>query len=62
MGRKTAVWIFQEKKNGETAHENTWIWLRKKNFKKESKSILIASQNNAIRTKYIKGENKNTES
>ena len=36
------------------SHEKTWTWLRKGNFKRETKSLLIAVQNNAIRTKHIK--------
>ena len=30
------------------------IWLRKGKLKKETKSLLIAAQNNAIRINYIK--------
>ena len=36
------------------SHEKTWTWLRKGNFKRESESLLIAAQNNAIRTHQIK--------
>ena len=36
------------------SHENTWTWLRKENFKRETESFLIAAQNNAIRTNHIK--------
>ena len=35
-------------------HEKTWTWLRKGNLKRETKSLLIATQNNAIRTNHIK--------
>ena len=31
-------------------HEKTWTCLRKGNFKRETESLLIAAQNNAIRT------------
>ena len=31
-----------------------WTWLRKGNFKRETESLLIAAQNNAIRTNHIK--------
>ena len=37
------------------SHEKTWTWLRKGNFKRETESLLIATQNNAIRTSHIKG-------
>ena len=36
------------------SHQKTWTWLRKGNFKRETESLLIAAQNNAIRTKHIK--------
>ena len=36
------------------SHDKTWTWLRKGNFKRERKSLLIAAQNNAIRTNQIK--------
>ena len=36
------------------AHEKTWTWLRKGNLKRETKSLLIAVQNNAITTNQIK--------
>ena len=35
-------------------HEKTWTWLRKENFKRETESLLIVAQNNAIRTNHIK--------
>ena len=36
------------------SHEKTWTWLRKGNFKRETESLLISAQNNAIRTNLIK--------
>ena len=36
------------------SHEKTWTWLRKGNFKRQTESLLIAAQNNAIRTNQIK--------
>ena len=36
------------------SHEKTWTWLRKGHFKRETESLLIATQNNAIRTNHIK--------
>ena len=35
------------------SHDKTWTWLRKGNFKRETKSFLIAAQNNAIRTNHM---------
>ena len=37
-----------------TSHEKTWMWLRKGNFKRETESLLITAQNNAVRTNHIK--------
>ena len=36
------------------SHEKAWVWLRKGNIKRKTESLLIASQNNAIRTNDIK--------
>ena len=39
---------------GEISHEKTWTWLRKGNHWRETESLQIAPQNNAIRTNCIK--------
>ena len=36
------------------SHEKTWFWLRKRNLKRETESLLTSAQNNAIRTNHIK--------
>ena len=36
------------------SHDKTWTWLRKGKFKRETESLLIAAQDNAIRTNHIK--------
>ena len=36
------------------SNEKTWTWLKKGNFKRETESLLIAAQNNAVRTNHIK--------
>ena len=36
------------------SHEKTLTWLRKGNLKRETESLLIATENNAIRTNHIK--------
>ena len=41
---------------GEIFLDKTWKWLRKGNLKKETESLLIAEQNNAIRTNYVKAK------
>ena len=40
------------------SHEKMWTWLRKGNLKREPESLLIATQNNAIKTNHIKAENR----
>ena len=37
-------------------HDITWTWLRKKNFKRETESLLIAAQNYDIRTNHIEAK------
>ena len=39
----------------------TWTWLRKGNFKRETKSFLTAAQDNAIRTNHIKARKHKTQ-
>ena len=34
--------------------QKTWTWLRKGNFKRETEYLLIATQNNAVRTNHTK--------
>ena len=36
------------------SHQKIWTWLRKENLKRETESLLIAEQDNAIRTNHIK--------
>ena len=36
------------------SRDKTWTWLRKGNFRREAESLLIAAQNNAVRTNHIK--------
>ena len=36
------------------SHDKAWTWLKKRNFKRETESLLIAAQNNVIRTNHIK--------
>ena len=36
------------------SRQKTWTWLRKENFTRETESLLLAAQNNAIRTNHIK--------
>ena len=36
------------------SHKKTWTWIRKRNFKRITESLLIAAQNKAVRTNHIK--------
>ena len=36
------------------SHDETWTWLRKGNFKRETESLIMAAQNSATRTTHIK--------
>ena len=38
------------------SHEKTWKWQRNWNFKKEAETLLIAEQNNVIRTNHSKAK------
>ena len=38
----------------EISHEKTWMWLKKGNLKRETKSLLRVAQNKAIRTNHNK--------
>ena len=40
--------------NSNISHQKTWTWLRKRNLKRETESLLIAAQDNPIRTYHIK--------
>ena len=43
-----------KRQTGEISHEKTWTGLWKEKLKRETKSVLIATQNNVIRANYIK--------
>ena len=45
----------------EIAHEKIWTWLQERILKREIESLLIAAQNNAIRTSYIEAKIENTQ-
>ena len=55
MGRKQLSGYFK-RQTSETSHAKTWTRLRKRNLKRETESLLIAVQNNAIRTNYVKAK------
>ena len=42
--------------SSEILHKKIWIYLRNGNLKRETESLLMAAQNNAIRTSYVKAK------
>ena len=50
-------WIIQFRRS----NNKTWAWLRKENFERETESLQIAAQNNAVRTNHIKARIEKTE-
>ena len=50
--KKKQLYQYSKRQTG----EKTWTWLRKGNFKRESESLLIAAQNDAITTNYVKAK------
>ena len=45
-----------KQKTDKISHKNIWTWLRKGNFKRETESLQIATQNDTIRTNYVKAK------
>ena len=43
------------------SYKKTWTWLRKGNFKRETESLLIAAQNNTVKTNHTKARINNTQ-
>ena len=43
------------------SHEKTWTWLRKRNVKRETESLLKAAQNNTVITNQIRSRIDNTQ-
>ena len=50
---KITLWPFKRLINN-ISRQKTWTWLRKGNLKRETESLLIAAQENVIRTNHIK--------
>ena len=53
MGEKPLYEHFKRQKS-KIFHEKIWTLLRKGNLKRENEFLLIAAQNNAIKTNYFK--------
>ena len=48
------LFVSQNRLTSNISHEKTWMRQRKGNFKRKTGSLLIAAQNNSIRTNHIK--------
>ena len=55
MGRKTTVWTIQATNKRNLRWENLDM-AKKRSLKRENESLLIAAQNNAIRSNYVKAK------
>ena len=53
-GEEKQLCGYFKRQTSENCQDKTSTWLRKGNLKRETESFRIASQNNAIRTSYIK--------
>ena len=53
MGEKQIYGSFKRETDN-ISREKTWTWLRKGNLKRETEYLLIAAENNTIRTNYVK--------
>ena len=49
-------WLYGhfKRQTSDISHEKNWVRLRKENLKRETEYLLIAAQNDAIRTNHIK--------
>ena len=45
-----------KRQTSEISHEKTWTWIRKGKLCREAESLLLAAQNNAIRTNYVEAK------
>ena len=55
MGRKTILWTFQATNEGNLTGKDLNM-AKKGKLKRETKFLLIAAQNNAIRTNYVEAK------
>ena len=53
MGKKQPNGYFKRQTN-EILDEKNWTLLRKENSKRQTESLLIATENNSMRTNYVK--------
>ena len=60
MGEKQLYGRFNRLIN-KISHQKTWTWIRKWNLKRETESLRIAAQDNAIRTNHIKARIEKTQ-
>ena len=60
MGRKKLYEYFKLQIK-EFSHLMTLTWLRRVNLKRETESLLIVAQNNALKTNYVRSKIDNTQ-
>ena len=51
---KKQLYGYFKRKTREVSQEKTWTWLSVENLKREIEFLLIAAENNAIITDYVK--------
>ena len=54
MGRK--LYVYSKPQTKAIAHKITWIYLRRRNLKRETESLIITEHNNAIENNHIKAK------
>ena len=54
--KEKQLYGYFKRQTDEIPHEKTWTWIRKGNYKKETEPPLIATENNTIRTNYVKAK------
>ena len=57
--REKQLYGYFKLQTGKISHEKTWTWIRKGNLRRKAESLLIAAQNNTIRTNYVKAKTDN---
>ena len=56
MERKTTSSSYFQRQTKNIAQEMIWTWIRRRNLKRENESLLLAAQNNSIRTNNFKAK------
>ena len=54
MGRESFTWPVSET-NGRSS-EQSWVWLQNRDLKRKTESLIVAAQNQSIRTNLVKAK------